>query len=84
MDSEQLKFVAIPALRVVLEIAFDEKGDPLTEEEVLIIRGRAVGMMMSSSRASEIEKHRGPDIDFNDPWPGWSQIQERILKQRGD
>ena len=75
---EELIPVPVPALVAVLLNQENEKGSPLTEQEVLEIRDNAACIMMTISVASEMAESRGYD-DLN-PEYVWEQWQQARLE----
>lgn len=73
----ELHFVFIPSLVSTLLRAEGEKGQPLTEEEVLAIRDNA---RVRASREVELEavlRRRGyEDIDPENCWQEWLEFRE--------
>jgi hypothetical protein len=68
--------VFMPALVTVLVNAENRKGSPLTRDEVVGIRDKAVCMMLRVSVKAEMEKKRGyPDIDPERCWEEWLQFR---------
>lgn len=62
--------VFIPALGVVLVVAEDQKGAPLSYDEVIRVRDRAACIMMTSVDAAKLVESRGFDIDPENCWYG--------------
>ena len=56
---EQLVPVFIPSLATILVHEEKKKGSPLSEQEVIAIRGRSTVMMMRPSMAAQMEVKRG-------------------------
>jgi hypothetical protein len=75
---DQLVVVPIPPLVTLLSQHEAAKGTPLTEEEVLSIRGQAVCMTMRRSRADELASRRGfDDINPVHAWKEWVRIRSQ-------
>lgn len=73
---EPLVIVPIPPLVTLLQQYEAAKGSPLTEQEVLDIRGKAVCMTMRRSRADQLSEARGfPDIDPANAWTEWIEVR---------
>ena len=73
MTDDPLLIVPIPPLVMVLAFHEKEKGAPVTEEEVLAIRGKAVCMAMPQSEAAAMAAARGyDDIAPERAWEEWS------------
>lgn len=71
--------VAIPALVAILLNHEKQKGSPLTEQEVLDIRDKAVCMTMPPDVAAEVAEKRGyDDISLDHPWEGWQAIRPSL------
>lgn len=71
--------VFMPALSVVLVSAEDEKGKPLTYDEVIRIRDKAPCMMMSVEKAEELAQSRGyDDIDPENCWYDWQHLRREL------
>jgi hypothetical protein len=78
-NADPLIPVFIPALVQLLAIQEQAKGAPLTESEVLEIRGKGICMMMPHSKAMKMDEARGyPDINPANVWQEWQAIRERI------
>lgn len=76
--------VFVPALGAILIAAEDQKGTPLTSDEVISIRDNATCVMMSTSRAERLVESRGyDDIDPENCWYEW-QMLRRELNRRPD
>ncbi len=79
MNEEDLVPVFIPPLATVLAHHEREKGAPLTEDEVIIIRGKSVVMMMRRSIAEQMAQERGwRDIDPQNCWQDWQQTRQQL------
>ena len=78
---EELIPVPVPALVAVLLNQENEKGSPLTEQEVLEIRDNAACIMMPISVASEMAESRGYD-DLNPEyvWEQWQQARLELIE----
>lgn len=73
MTDDPLVVVPLPPLVTVLAWHETQKGAPLTEEEVLEIRGKAICMTMPRSQAAAMAAARGyDDIDPERAWEEWS------------
>ena len=82
---EPLVMVFIPPLVAVLHHSETEKGEPLTEEEVLAIRDSAVCITMRHSQAQALESKRGhPDIDPDNVWQEWQAIRSELMPGHED
>jgi hypothetical protein len=78
-NADPLIPVFIPALVQLLAIREQAKGAPLTESEVLEIRGEGVCIMLRHSMAMKMDEARGyPDINPTNVWQEWQAIRERI------
>ena len=81
-DEDPLCAVFMPALVVILHAAEQEKGEPLTEAEVLSIRDDAVCMTVPLSVADDLERSRGySDIPPADCWHAWLSVREQIAAE---
>jgi len=78
MSEQDLVPVFMPPLATVLAHHEREKGAPLTEAEVIAIRGRSVVMMMRRSIAEQMAQKRGwRDIDPHNCWHEWQQAKQQ-------
>jgi len=79
MSNEELVPVFMPPLATILAHREREKGIPLTENEVLAIRGKSVVMMMRRSIADQMAQRRGwRDIDPKKCWEEWQQARRQL------
>ena len=77
---EELFPVPIPALVAVFLNKEHEKGDTLTEQEVLSIRDNAACIMMPVSAIAKIEESRGyPDVDPEYVWEHWQKARSELI-----
>ena len=77
-EDEPIVAVPIPPLITILTALEDQKGAPLTEEEVLAARDGAVCMTMSASRARAMAKSRGyEDMNPENVWAEWIEFRRR-------
>lgn len=73
---EQLLFYFMPALLTTLLALENEKGSPLTKEEVLHARDTAIAMTVSRDRYERLEKARGfQDFDPKKVWEEWQEYK---------
>lgn len=80
-EDEKLVLQFIPSLVVILKAKEDEKGSPLSEQEVLDIRDSAVCVSVPAGVAIELEKSRGyPDVDPENCWREWCEIRTQFQK----
>ena len=80
MADEPLVVVFVPALVAVLHQAETEKGEPLSEEEVIAIRGSAVCITVRHSQAQAMESKRGyPDLDPENVWQEWQAVRSELM-----
>lgn len=80
---EQLVITPMPSLVSLLLRAEDEKGSPLTREEVQAIRNKCVCIVLRGSSVAAIADRRGyDDIDPEHAWEDW-QIAREQLRDRG-
>lgn len=78
-SEEELFPVPVPALVAVLLSKENEKGEPLTEQEVLTIRDNAACIMMPTLAIAKMEESRGyADIDPEFVWEHWQQARVEI------
>jgi hypothetical protein len=76
---EQLYPLFIPSLAATLKAKEDEKGCPLTEQEVLAIRDGATVMMVNVKEYFEMEDTRGyRDIDPKNCWAEWRELRQKF------
>jgi hypothetical protein len=79
-SEEELIPVPVPALVAVLLNKENEKGSPLTEQEVLSIRDNAACIMMPISVVSKMAESRGyPDLDPEYVWEQWQQARLELI-----
>lgn len=77
---EPLVLVFVPALVAVLHHAETEKGEPLTEDEVIAIRDNAVCITVRHSQAQAMESKRGyPDLDPENVWQEWQAVRSELM-----
>jgi hypothetical protein len=77
--NEKLIPVFMPSLVSVLLRHEQEKGAPLTEEEVFSIRDNATAVLIPESAVIPIVDARGyDDIDPEHCWEQWVQVQEQF------
>ena len=77
---EPLVAVFIPALVAILHHEETTKGEPLTEDEVIAIRDRAVCITMKYSQAQAVESRRGyPDLDPENVWQEWQAVRSELM-----
>ena len=77
---EPLVVVFVPALVAVLQHEETNKGEPLTEEEVMAIRDNAVCITVRHSQARAMESKRGyPDIDPDNVWEEWQAVRSELM-----
>ena len=78
IEEDRLEIIFMPALLYSLRFKESEKGSSLTEEEVLEIRDKAIGMTIASSRLRKMEKSRGyKDIDPGNCWAEWNEYKNQ-------
>lgn len=83
-DTDDLVPVFMPALVVLLVHAEDEKGTPLTKDEVHAIRDSGACIMMESGDARKMDDSRGYcDIDPENCWHDW-QMARRDMGRKPD
>lgn len=74
----QLVPVFIPALGAILIMAEDQKGAPLSHDEVTKIRDSAACIMMSPADARKMEETRGWEIDPVNCWHDWQHLRREL------
>jgi hypothetical protein len=78
MSSRKLVQIFNPSLAALLLAAENDKGSPLTEDEVIAIRNSATVMMVPEESAAEMSKKRGyKDIDPDNCWQEWCELRKR-------
>jgi len=79
MSTETLIPVFMPSLVSVLLRHERDKGEPLTEDEVIAIRDKSVAVMLRQSAAVEIAQKRGyDDIDPARCWLEWQRVRAEL------
>jgi hypothetical protein len=79
MTDEIVIPVFMPPLVTILAHHERQKGSPLTEDEVLAIRGRSTVMMMLQSIAEQMAQKRGyRDIDPERCWQEWLERRQSL------
>lgn len=69
----------IPALSSLLLAAEDEKGHPLSRDDVLTIRDNASCIMVASADAEKMAETRGfNDIDPENCWYDWQMLRREL------
>jgi hypothetical protein len=85
MAEEPLVLVYVPALVAVLQHAETEKGEPLSEAEVLALRDNAVCITVRHSHAQAMESKRGyPDLDPDHVWEEWQAVRSELMPGQAD
>ena len=78
-NNKDLKPVFIPALSAILLNAEDEKGSPLTNNEVIEIRDSAAVIMMEEIDAEKMVESRGyDDLDPENVWYDWQMVRREL------
>lgn len=78
-DGEKLVPVFMPALSAVLLSAEDRKGEPLTYDEVIRIRDKALCIMMRVDHVQQMAESRGyDDIDPENCWYDWQHLRREL------
>ncbi|XYQ83725.1 hypothetical protein ACTAB8_23505 [Pseudomonas syringae] len=78
METDPICLVFIPALVAILTAVENEKGSPLTEEEVIGIRDKVTCMAVRFSVALSMEQERGyPDIVAENCWEEWQRHRDQ-------
>jgi hypothetical protein len=72
--------VPIPALGILLLNLEKQKGSPLSEQEVLEIRDKAVCIMLPLSAKYAMDEKRGyHDVNPENVWPEWKKFRAEAL-----
>lgn len=80
-SDEPLAPVFIPPLLMQLARAEQEKGSPLTREEVFSARDHGVRMLMTAKEAAAMAESRGyDDIDPEHAWEQWQVARQSLPK----
>lgn len=75
-EQEDFIFVFIPSLVAVLVSEEEKKGFPLTEDDVIHIRDKTLGMNIPRSALPPLEEGRGyTDIDPENCWIEWCEYR---------
>jgi uncharacterized protein YegJ (DUF2314 family) len=78
-EEEQLVPVFIPALGPLLVCAEEQKGEPLSHDEVIRTRDKAACIMMQIEDARKLDETRGyRDIDPNNCWFDWQHLRRQL------
>ena len=81
-NAEPLMPVFIPPLGNLLLNLEQGKGSPLTQEEVLQARDKAVSIRMRLSTKLAMDEKRGyRDIDPDHVWEEWLQFRAGVLRK---
>ncbi len=79
-ENDPLCIVFMPALVALLCSAEHQKGEPLTEAEVMAIRDNATCIKLPFSVAAGTEKERGyPDIVAENAWSEWQVMRRQLF-----
>jgi len=79
-SNDPLCLVFVPALVAVLYAAEQQKGAPLTEQEVIDIRNNATCIKLPFRVALESEQKRGyPDIVAENCWEEWQSMRIQLF-----
>jgi hypothetical protein len=80
MSDERLVPVFIPSLVSVLLHYEQEKGSPLSEEEVISIRDASAAVMVPESSVIALIERRGyQDIDPEHCWELWQEARKYLI-----
>ena len=80
MSAEALIPVFMPSLVAILLRREQDKGSPLTEDEVIAIRDKSTAVMTPRPVAVKIAEQRGyDDIDPEDCWAQWQEIRKTLI-----
>jgi hypothetical protein len=75
-NDEKLVPVFVPTLSTLLAEMERKNGTPLTKEEVLAIRDKAICIAMRPNLAAEMDERRGyQDIDPENCWEEWRALR---------
>lgn len=78
-EDEELFPVFVPSLSAVLLNAENEKGQPLSYEEVIQIRDEAACIMAGAEQIAKLAETRGyEDIDPENCWYDWQQLRREL------
>jgi len=78
-NSNDLVITCMPSLVSVLLRHEQEKGSPLTEQEVLSIRNHCTAVALPRGQVAKIAESRGyDDIDPEHCWEQWQQIRQQL------
>lgn len=81
-EKERLVIVPMPSLVATLLRKEEDKGSPLTEDEVNAIRDKAPAVAVPVSKVSAIEESRGyKDIDPDHAWAEWRRVRVELKKE---
>ncbi|WP_407495175.1 hypothetical protein [Pseudooceanicola sp. MF1-13] len=73
---DPIVMIFTPALVAVLLVAEEDKGAPLTKDEVIAIRDTAACMTMKRSEAQQMVAHRGySDVDPDYVWEDFQAVR---------
>jgi hypothetical protein len=79
-QDEYLHIVPVPSLVATLLRAERDKGEPLTEEEVVSIRDKCPSVAMTDEMLSKVVARRGyDDIDPERAWEEWQAARPSLL-----
>jgi hypothetical protein len=70
--------VPIPALSAILAAKEREKGGPLAEAEVLLIRDQAAVMVLPDKGEPLVERRGYKDIDPEHAWQEWQVVRAQV------
>ena len=78
-ENEELIFLFMPSLVATLANKEQEKGEPLTEAEVIEIRDACHVVMSPPHAAQKVTEARGyDDIDPENAWLEWQKIRATL------
>lgn len=85
MSQHGLVLTYVPALITVLLFREKSKGSPLTEQEVLEIRDKAIVIALPKEEALQIAESRGyQDIDPDHCWEQWQRARIDLIDTNQD
>jgi hypothetical protein len=81
LRDDSLVVVPMPALSIWLLHIENQKGSPLTEEEVLAAVERAPAITMTAEDAAQFaQRMDGPDLDPDNVWAEWQAFRGRMAE----
>jgi len=68
----------MPQLGAILAHSERQKGSPLTQEEVYLLRDQAVAILIDRHVAENLFESRGRDIDPENCWAEWQVLRHEF------